>query len=85
MKITDDRKLGGISKEDVHSDTRGKMSALEDRDGKTGGKCMSATAVYFVINIQGGGGKKTGERKWKGKWSFINFYDTVISSSRELH
>lgn len=84
IKITDDRKLGDISKRDVQSNTWEEWNALEDWDTKNGRKYLSKT-VYFLINIQGRGCINTGKRKWKGKWSFINFYDMVVSNSRELH
>lgn len=63
IKITDDRKLGDINKEDVHSNTQEKLNALEDWDSKNGRKCMSKTGVYFLVNTQGRGGINTGKRK----------------------
>lgn len=77
IKISDDRKLGDINKEDVRSNTQEKGNALEDWDSKNG---MSKTGACFLINIQGRGGINTG----KGKWSIINVYYIVVSKSREL-
>lgn len=63
IKITDDRKLGDINKEDVHSNRQEKLNALEDGDSKNGRKCMSKTGVCFLINMQGRGGVSTGNGK----------------------
>lgn len=57
IKITDDRKLGDINKEDVHSNTQEKLDALGDWDIKNGRKCMSKNrSIFRVIGGEGSGG-----------------------------
>lgn len=57
IKITDDRKLGDINKEDVHSNTQEKLNALGDWDSKNGRKCMSKNrSISCVIGREGSGG-----------------------------